>query len=240
MAVTPTTLATIITGIRNRTNMENNQFVTDPELTTEINKSLSQLDMMLIAKFDDYKLSNTILTVNTSPAGTLTLPTDFLKLRGVDVQLNANDNDGYLPIRRFSFRQRNRKPYLLGTNTGFGPSMIEYRLQGAYVQLEPIQGASQWSYRVWYTPDYVPLVNTTDALQSYMDSQAWYEYAVVDCAIKVLAKQDLDPATFMSQKAELAQLIMKISAPHRDDAEPASVVDTRYYDANGGAWGAGW
>jgi hypothetical protein len=74
-------------------------------------------------------------------------------------------------------------------------------------------------------------------LQSYMDSQAWYEYAVVDCAIKVLAKQDLDPATFLQQKAELHELIMKLSAPNRDEGEPSAMVDTR---GRPGGMGYGW
>lgn len=239
MATTPTTLQTIITGVRQRTNMENNQFVTDAELTTEINKSLCQLDMMLVSRFDDYKITpSAALTPDAS--GRLALPTDFLKLRGVDVVVTAGDPDGYLPLKRFSFRQRIRKPYLLGTATGYGPAIVEYRLQGAYLQLEPIAIATAWTYRVWYTPDYVPLVLATDTLQSYMDSQSWYEYAVVDCSIKVLAKQDLDPATFVQQKAELAELITRVSTPHRDNGDPAFVVDTRYDNSNGGGWGYGW
>ncbi len=237
MATTPTTLQTILTAVRARTNMEQNQFVTDAELTNEVNKSLCQLDMLLIAKFDDYKLTNSILTVDAS--GRIALPADFLKLRGVDVQVNANDPDGYLPLHRYGFRTRNRKPYLLGTTTSFGPHLLEYRLQGAFLQIEPVLGANQWSYRVWYTPDYVPLVQLTDTLQGYMDSQAWHELAVVDCAIKVLAKQDLDPSTFMTQKAEIVELIVKVSAPNRDAGEPASVEDTRGFGA-GGPYGYGW
>lgn len=239
MALTPTTLATIITGVRARTNMENNQFVTDAELTTEINKSLAQLDMILVSKFDDYKLTSTILSA-AAATGYIALPSDFLKLRGVDVQINASDPDGYLEVRKYSFQHRIRKPYLMNSApAGYSPGAISYRLQGANIAIEPIALATQWSYRIWYTPDYVPLVNTTDTLQSYMDSQAWYEYAVVDCGIKVLAKQDLDPSTFMAQKAELHDMILKLSAPNRDAGEPVAMVDTRG-DGRGAGYGWDW
>jgi hypothetical protein len=238
MAVTPTTLQKIINQVRFRTNTENSQIVTDAELTGYINDSLAELDGVLVNKYDDYKLKNTVLTPNAS--GQLTLPADFLKLRGVDAQLATGDPDAYLPIREYNFQQRVRKPYLLAQGTGFGPSVVEYRLQDQYVQLEPVAVAVQYSYRVWYTPDYVPLVNPGDTLQTYMDSQAWYDFAVADVGVKVLAKQDLDPATFMVQRDKKLDFILRMSAPKRDTGEPHAVVDTRYWDSNGGGYGWGW
>lgn len=239
MATTPTTLATIILVVRRRSNMENNQFVTDAELTTEINNSLSHLDAILVSKFSDYKLKNSILSA-ASATGYITLPSDFLKLRGVDVQVNANDADGYLEMKEFSFQHRIRKPYLLASApAGYSPGSVSYRLQDQVIAIEPISLATQWNYRVWYTPDYVPLVNTTDTLQSYMDSQAWYEYAVEDCCAKIAAKQDLDPSTFAMRKNELAELITKLAAPGRSSGEPVAVVDSRGH-FGGSPYGFDW
>ena len=235
MALTPTTLQTIVTAIRQRTNMENNQFVTDSELYGYINNSLSMLDSILKTKFDDYCNSNTVLTANSN--GQVSLPLDFFKLRGVDVQVSASDPDGYVEMPRFPFQKRIRKPYLMNNPAGCGPSSLSYRLEGQFIQIEPISLSTQWSYRVWYTPNYILLVNPTDTLQTYMDSQAWYEYAIVDCAIKVLTKQDLDASTFMAQKAELSDHIIKCAAPNRDIGEPAAVTDTR---GAGGGFGYGW
>lgn len=235
MALTPTTLQTIITAVRQRANMENNQFVTDAELTTMINNSLSQLDMILVSKFNDYKLTNTILTAS-STTGQIALPVDFLKLRGVDVQYNASDPDGYYRIEAFEFPKRNRKPYGFTGPVGYGPYCINYRLQGSYIQIEPVGLAAQWPYRIWYTPDYVLLVNPTDTLQSYMDSQSWYQYAIVDVAAMVLAKQDLDPSTFLAQKAELREMILRLSTPNRDAGSPVAMTDTRGWGGMGGGW----
>ena len=231
MAVTATTLASIILAVRQRANMENNQFVTDSELTTMINNSLSQLDMILVSKFSDYKLTDTILTADAN--GRIALPTDFLKLRGVAVQYSTTDPDGYYTLQSYPFRKRNRKPYGFSGPANYGPYAIDYRLQGTYIQIEPVGLAQNWSYRVWYTPDYTPLVNTTDTLQAYMDSQAWYQYAVVDVCAMVLAKQDLDPTTFLGQKAELKDMIVHLSAPNRDAGEPVAMTDTRGF----GGWG---
>jgi hypothetical protein len=241
MALTPTTLQTIINHIRQRTGMENNQFITDAELTSEINKSLCQLDMILVSKFNDYKLTAVILSVTPGTAN-IALPADFIKLRGVDIWYNAGNQDGYRTMFEYSFPHRNKKTYPISGPIGFGPYQMEYRLEGSNVVLLPASVATQnnWQYRVWYTPDYIPLVNTTDTLQSYMDSQAWYEYAVVDCCIKVLAKQNLNPETFMVQKAEIKEMILKLSAPNRNAGQPASVADTRSFDTFSGGYGYGW
>lgn len=234
-----TKLSDIITAIRQRSNMENNQFVTDAEITTMVNQSLCQLDMILVSKFNDYKLTSDILSPSTTDGSIALsgLSKTFLKLRGVDARINPNDPDGYIAIRGRSFQNRNPRPYFAQTGSGFGPYSLTYRLQDQVIIIEPVAQATQWSYKIWYTPDYVPLANPTDALQPYMDSQCWYEYGVIDCCIKILAKQDLDPSTFMGQKEEAKGLIMQLSAPNRDAGEPKSVVDTRFTDVG---WGYGW
>jgi hypothetical protein len=219
--------------------MENNQFVTDAELIAWMNNSLSQLDMILVSKFNDYKLT-AVATTAAAATGIISLPSDFLKFRGLDVQYSPSDPDGYEKVRPFEFTQRNDRPYpMMSGPAGYGPYMMRYRLQGSSIYIRPVAIAAQWPYRLWYTPDFVPLVNVTDTLQSYMDSQAWFEYAVVDCAVKVLAKQDLDPMTFMAQKQELKEMIISLSAPNRDAGEPRAMVDTRGCNFGGG-YGWDW
>lgn len=224
-----TTLQTMLTLLRQRTNMENNQFVTDAELTSYLNNSLCLLDGLLISKFNDYKITSVDLTTTTD---TLALPAGFLKMRGLDVIVG----DQTYTVQPFSFKQRNNKSRQ--ANIG-QPYSIEYRLQGTGIKLTPADTAPNYTYTLWYTPDYIPLVNTTDSLPAYMDSQAWYEYAIVDSAIKVLAKQDLDPSVFIQQAAELKDHILKLSAPNRNAGDPISIVDSRGYDRSGG-YGWNW
>lgn len=230
-----TELATIIADCRRRVDMKTNQFWTDDDFTSEINKSLAQLDMLLISKFNDYKLTPVLVNC-TAGTNTIALPSDFLKFRGLDLVFSPNNADGYIPCEPFNFKKRNISPFPTMLGNIATPYAIQYRLQGATITLLPASTAANYTYRLWYTPDYVPLVNSTDTLQAYMDSQAWYEFAVCDVCAKCLAAQDLNPSTFMSQKEELREMIVKLSAPNRDAAEPTFITDTRG-DWSGNGWG---
>ena len=55
MATTPTKLSDIITAVRQRSNMENNQFVTDAEITEMLNKEVNAVlaDPRLKARLTD-------------------------------------------------------------------------------------------------------------------------------------------------------------------------------------------
>jgi len=240
MSANPTTLQAMLTLLRQRTNMENNQFVTDAELISYLNNSLCLLDGILISKYNDYKLTLAMASV-VPGTNYLALPDDFLKLKMLEVNYTQGQVDGYLTLSQYGARQKNRKPYPTGGSLTYGPYQMEYRLEGNKISLIPFQSAAQWTYRISYAPDYVPLVNTTDTLQSYMDSQAWYEYAICDSAVKILAKQDLDPSIFMAQAAELKNHIIALSAPNRNAGEPAHVVDfDRGFGDHGGGWGWSW
>lgn len=203
--------------------MENNQFITDLEITAYLNSSLAILDTDLINKFNDYKITAYTTTI-TSSTNTITMPLDFVKFRGLDVWYNLGSQDGYRIIPEHSFQHRNR--LAVGSNVSFfGPSNLTYRLQGQQLVILPASFASQWTYRVWYTPQYIPLVNTSDPLQTYMDGQYWSEYSVVDTCVKIMAKQDQDPSTFMAQAAELKEYIIKLATPNRNLGEPKSVQE---------------
>ena len=238
MAITPTTLQTLINLLRARVDMKVNQFLTDADATSYLNNSLAILDGILISKFSDYKITPTILSVG---AGTniITLPNDFVKLRGVDVYYNVGNVDGYKEMFEYSWEHRNKKLYPVNGPSLVSPYVFEYRLQGNGIVIIPAAAAANYSYRVWYTPDYVPLVNPTDTLQTYMDTQAWHEYAIADSAVKVCAMQDLDPSTFQMQAAELKEHIMKLSAPNRNSGEPKQVTDSRG-DFSGYPYGSFW
>ena len=243
MALFPTTLQTLITAARLRCDMRTNQYLNDTEFTSHINASLSTLDGDLISKFDDYKITPVFTNVvpNTN---NLAIPLDFLKFRGLDLLYDNNSPDGYITVRQHSFQKRNDKSYP-GTSVAVGPTSITYRLQGQNIALLPASIAAQYTYRLWYTPDYILLVNPTDTLQPYMDSQMWFDYAICDVAVKVHTMQGMtdEAQILMAQAAELRDHIMKVSAPNRDAGEPKAVVDTRHqWEGNygGGGYGSNW
>ena len=223
MSLNPTTLQTLITLVRQRTNTENSQFVLDTELTSYLNNALCILDGILIEQYNDYKLKHVIIPVTS--INQLALPADFLKLRGVDAAFDLTLPDGYLRLDEYDFEKRNSFSFpTLPTVTS--PRGMLYRLQDQYIELVPSAIAATWQYQIWYTPDYIPLVNPSDTLQSYMDSQNWYQYAVFAASADVLAKQDLDSSFFLAKCAELKEHIQKLSAPNRNSGEPKAIVDT--------------
>jgi hypothetical protein len=85
------------------------------------------------------------------------------------------------------------------------------------------------------------MVNTTDTLQPYMDSQAWCEYAICKTSAKICQKQDLtDTASlFLTQAAELKEHIQKLSAPGRNSGEPKSIGGGGRRGGGGGFGGMG-
>lgn len=227
MATTPTTLANLITAARLRLDMRTSQYLSDNEFTSYINASLALLDSILINKFDDYKLSSVAATADST--GNIKLPNDFVKFRGLDVQVNASSLDGYLTVRQHSFQKRNDRTYA-GTTVGLGPYSVTYRLQGSSICVLPATVAPIYGYRLWYVPDFIQLILPTDTLQSYMDSQMWFDYAITDTAAKIESMQNNTEAAqlLMAQAEQLRNNIITLSAPNRDSGEPKAVVDTRY------------
>ncbi len=225
-----TQLSDIITLVRQRSNMEENNFVTDVELTTYINNSLAELDDILVTDYEDYRI-NTFQAILPSDgtSNIISIPSNLYKLRGVDFQINSSANGIYwLSLFPFQLTERNRQRsgltnILIPYRTG-----LSYRLGDAGIIIMP-QVEAGGTYQVWYTPKFVPLDETTDALTIQMDNQAWVEYAVVDCCIKIFNKQNLDPSGFLAEKQAL-QVRIRNAAKNRDSAGPKRVANVRFND----------
>lgn len=224
-----TSLADIITLVRQRSNMENNFFVTDQELTTYINNSLAELYGVLTTKYEEYNLSNFLAVIpGDGYSNVISIPSNLMKLRGVDYQ-NQGQGGGplFYTLYPFQFPERNRNNNTLGNITApWGKYQLSYRLAGVGILIEPQQTAGG-TYQVWYTPKYVNLVQTTDTLTIQMDTNAWVEYAVTDCAIKIFNKQNLDPTGFMAEKAQLKERIVG-EARNRDASAPKRMANSRF------------
>ena len=59
-------LTTLIGTVRQRSNMENNQFVTDAEITTMINGSGAELHQLITEAYEDYYLKEVNFNASTS------------------------------------------------------------------------------------------------------------------------------------------------------------------------------
>lgn len=221
-----TSILDLILAVRQRTNTENSQFVTDAELTSYITNSLAEMDDLLVSRYEDYKLSNVIntLPINGADAtNAFPLPADFLKLRGFEYSV---DGTHWITLKRFNFQMRNNGSYGFAISP-YGRSSATYRIEGDNIIVMP-QDQSAGQYQLWYTPEFELIdVGNGPSLPSYMDVQAWHEYATVDTSIKVLQKQNLDPSIFMAQKEALKDRILS-AASNRDAGSPKKIANTRF------------
>jgi len=229
-----TQLSDLQTQIRYLTNTENSQFITNTELTYYINASAGELDDILLTKNEDYRLTHTQLVIATG--STFPLPSDFYQLRGVDFYTNSAPTP-WLTLKQFSMPERNKytQPFFAtipGTITPY------YMLQDGYVAIIP-PVAALGTYQLWYTPILPALVNQTDTIPSYLNNNAWCEYIVVDCCIKVLNKQNLDPSAFMAQKAGLKVRVEGL-AGKRDAGAPKCGRQTRFSGSSRYGGYMGW
>lgn len=220
------TLDEIMLQARQRSDMEHSNLVSDSELTAYVNASLAELHDLLISSYnEDYIMESTQFTTTDGLELSYDLPSDFYKLRGVDVQIGSD----WMTVKRFNFNRRNEDSSGYAWNI-LGSPYLEYRLVGSQIRFNraPQTGTT---FRVWYHPVVTKLVSGTD---SYNDINGFIEYVVVDCAIKMLQKEESDVAVLMAQKEALRQRIVAM-AQNRDANEPESITDI-YAEGDGRYW----
>ena len=219
-------LQDLIAASRQRADFVNSQFVTDSELTSYINQSYFELYDLLVSKYgDDYYVKSPPQTITTDGVNYLfALASDFYKLLGVDLALNPNTTDSFVTIKPFNFAERNRYS-VPNFQSFYGVTNMRYRLSGNNLWLTPTPAANQ-VMRVWYVPRMTQLVASTDTVDGI---SGWTEYIIIDCCIKMLAKEESDPTIFVQQKMDIIKRI-EAMAENRDAANPPRVADSRNDD----------
>lgn len=210
------TLAELKTQARQRSDMENSEFVSDSELTSYINASLAELHDLLIASYNDDYVMEEYLFVSTTSLD-YDLPADFYKLRGIDVRRGPTGQ--WATVKRYNFNRRNEQQNAYAWNL-LGLPYIEYRLVGSKVRFNRVPDAAL-EFRIWYHPKATKLAVDAD---TYDDINGFAEYVVVDAAIKMMQKEESDVTVLLGQKEALRQRITAMAA-NRDANESASVTD---------------
>lgn len=207
MAVS-TTLLTVRTKVRQRTHYEQSQFVTDSELNGWISDSYRELYDLLVAAFEGsfYYTSTDFTLASGLIVATISVPSDFYHLTGVDWVINQPDQ--FQTLRRVLFTERNS-------------GKQGYELRGNSIYLLPYTWAAGKTFRVHYVPAPTSLVNDSDQFDGV---NGWEDYIIADVCIKVCAKSGEDAGIFGAQKQAQADRIAAMAAA-RDEAEPGHVVD---------------
>jgi hypothetical protein len=216
--------------------MENDQSCTDTEITNMINSSLGDMDSILKTN-DDYAITNVIYTI-ASADGYITVPDDFYKLRLLETQQPGSGTGQYwITLEQFSLRDKNKYNSTFFTPPFVGNTFVKYRVMLPYIYIEP-QQYTAGTYSLWYQPEFLQLVLTTDTLPAYMDTNAWVEFAVSDVCAKIFDKQQLDSSAFSARAMYQKQRLEQDSATI-DHGAVKKVADTRD-GTNNSNWGDGW
>ena len=224
------TLAQIKTQSRERSDMSNTNFISDSELNSYVNASIRELYDLLVATYSDYYVADAYQVTVASDAENIPVPEDFYKLRGLDRSIDGSGSESsWWSVDNFNFAERNKYNATFTYYSGRVFPLVKYRIFGANLRLIPAAQAPG-VYRIWYVPKATTLTNDSD---SFDGINGWEEYVVVDCAIKMLQKQEDDVSVLMNQKQELKARIEAMAAD-RDAGTPERITDAR---GNNGSWG---
>lgn len=212
------TLSELRTEIRNRGDYQDTDLVTDVELTSYINSSITELYDLLVSKYgDEYYLKDYSfnLVANQSQYN---LPADFLKVKGIDLVIDSSKS---INVQSFEFRERN-----IFTSINFNnPYNIRYRVMGDKLMFMPPKNNMTNQIVLWYVPACAKLVNNSDTLDGV---NGWEEYVIVDVIRKIKIKVEESIQEILVEKNALIARI-EYAASNRDsaNAQGASLVRNR-------------
>lgn len=211
------TLAEIRVQARQRADMQNSNFVSDSEANNYINNSIAELhDILCEAYGSEYFVVSTEFAITTGTAS-YALPADFYEVKGVDIKMQPSQV--YQNVKRFNFNERNRYTDLVVWDLA-GLTNVRYRVVGNSLMFNPTPSQDA-TVRLWYVPVATKLVQDTDSLD---DQNAYAEYVIVDCAIKMMQKEESDVRVLMAQKQALEKRI-RDKSQNRDAAEAPTISD---------------
>jgi hypothetical protein len=216
------TLAQLRTRSLQRADHENDNFIPPAEANDMVNQSLTALYDLLVRSSKDYYVSPTPFTITIlTSVDSYALPTDFYKLRGVDLQLTGGGGANWVTVRPFNFNERNRYNYQPVPWNTLGVSQVRYHLTGSLIKFIPFPTNQAGIIRVWYIPACPLLVADSD---TYDGVNGWDEWVVADVARKIKVKEETDTTALDQTLATLTQRVTAMSVT-RDMDRPARSVD---------------
>ncbi len=225
-------VADLITMVRERANMEVTQFVTDAEILRYLNRSWKKLYNSIVNQFQRHFVATPYTFPTVQGTEMYTLPTDFLKMLGVEQQLTAQNGGQWMTLQPRNFAERNiySTSWLRVTTPG---ALNSYIIIGNELKIDPTPTAAM-TIRLWYNPVAKTLVtsgspatgeaNSIDAINGFDD------YVVIDSAIKCLQKEESDTSALVLERQDAYQVIQESLAP-RDAGMSDRVADVS--DVNG-------
>ena len=212
------TVSELITRVRERSNTERSNFVTDDEIIRYIDQGYTKLYDLIVSKFENYYISDYSFTT-TGATQFFDLPNDFYKMVGLDQFQNfSGSGENALTVRPFNFNERNRYNNILFAVTA--AAFYRYLIQGSKIKILPAPDAGI-TFKMWYVP--APVKITTSA-QTIDGVSGWEEVVILTAAIQVMNKQELDSSALKREQLEAIDRVITM-ATERDAALPERVTD---------------
>lgn len=242
--MTGPTLLQIRNAAKSRADMSgsttSDQLVPDLEWNQYINASLAEYHDLVVRNDVRFYLTSSQITFqpgqNTQP-----LPTSFMTANGFERSYDGSGTPGtWYDVPKFPWRERN-----WGNNSYVSLLMlpwVRYNIYGTNLIVTPAISAAGL-YQLWFYPLQPVLVADSDTLldtdaPGYGDARYWWEYVVVDAAIKALQKEESDVSVLLQQKSFLLARI-ELMGSDRDFAN-AEQIGKRGNSTSDGPGGWGW
>ena len=188
-------------------------FVADTATSLDawINEGVQQLHEKLIEAYGaDYLEKSTTFT--TTGTDNVSLPADFFKLLGVDMNLAQ----GVATLSAYSRGERNA----FRNATVSYRSLPQYKLSGSLLRLLPTPPTGTTG-TIWYVPVATVLVSGSDTVDF---PNGWERYVVLYAAIQAMLKEETDTSGLERQLGLLEEKLKSI-IENRDAGQPMHATD---------------
>lgn len=215
------TLAQMRTRVRQHADMVGSNFCSDSEIDGYLNNWIADLwDLLVAESGEQYGVDTTPTAISfTANVQTVSLPSTFLKLKGVDVLLGGC----YRPVGRFEFGDRHAPANLLPLELAvYQQTQLAYCILGNKLFLQQAP-TTTYTGQIWIVPAVTTLVADGDTFDGI---NRWEEYAVLGAALDCLDKEESDTRSIERKLARETKRIER-ACRRRDAGAPAKVRDVR-------------
>lgn len=208
-------LADMIADVRQRSNMEHSEFVTDDEITEYLNQELAELWSHL-TQGGGQPFYRSYYDIDVEEGTSLyPLPADFWVLQGVDATIDGITGalDSFMPLERARMTGAAvESPWGLC-------SPVRYRVQAGNIEFLP--ATRTFTARLWYTPSCPRLESPLETFDGFNG----FEMAAIYGAVAAVKdKEETDPSFYAGQKERIYRHIDSL-AGMRDASRPERVQD---------------
>lgn len=217
------TVQTIVDTAIDLADMRNSQFVDQSgtagtELIRYVNLAYRDLYNQIVQTNEHYFSTTSIINV-VGGTDSYALPSDFYKLDGVDLQVDALSGR-FLTLRPFMFAERNKfRSGLAFSNSPYG-QVFKYLLAGSNIRFLPIPSLNA-TVQLWYTPNPTVVTAFTDSLQVVVGGD---EYMSLFIAAAMLIKEESDATAINGKRREVLDQL-KTALRNRDQGAPKYITD---------------